>query len=208
MKSHNVRFLVLVCSWGMLAAAAGALHLLSRVPPGMVPIVVGAGAAIFTAILLTSDSASTVMRSLGVRGILGLHLGRFVGFYFLWLHAQGRLPLEFADRAGWGDVATAAGAALLLVVPRGRGFERGLAAWNWFGLADLIVAVGTAAWLGRVRPDSMAEITGLPLALVPLWLVPMYMASHVFLMRRGPSRRACAQGAPPQAEAEPRGART
>jgi hypothetical protein len=157
-----------------------------------VPIVVGAGAAIFTAILLTSDSASTVMRSLGVRGILGLHLGRFVGFYFLWLHAQGRLPLEFADRAGWGDVATAAGAALLLVVPRGRGFERGLAAWNWFGLADLI----------------MAEITGLPLALVPLWLVPMYMASHVFLMRRGPSRRACAQGAPPQAEAEPRGART
>jgi hypothetical protein len=208
MKSHNIRFLVLVCSWGVLAAAAGALHLLASVPPGIVPVVIGAAAAIFTAALLTSESAAAVMRSLGVRGILAAHLGRFLGFYFLWLYAQGRLPLEFADRAGWGDVVTAAGAAVLLVLPRGRGFERALLAWNWLGLADLVVAVGTAAWLSRVRPDSMVEITALPLALVPLWLVPMYMASHVYLLRGGPSRRACAQGAPPQAEAETRPART
>jgi hypothetical protein len=208
MKSHNIRFLVLVCSWGMLAAAAGALHLLASVPPGTVPIVIGAAAAIFTTALLTSGSASAAMRSLGVRGILVAHLGRFLGFYFLWLHAQGRLPLEFADRAGWGDVVAAAGAAVLLVMPRGRVFERALVAWNWFGLADLVIAVGTAAWLGRVRPDSMIEITALPLALVPLWLVPMFAASHVFLLRGGSSRRACAQGAPAQAQEETRPART
>jgi hypothetical protein len=183
MNAPRIRFLVLVSSWGVLAATAGAFHLLALVPPGLVPLVVGGAAAAFTTLLLTSDSAKAAVRSLGVRGMLSAHLGRFLGFYFLWLHAQGRLPLEFADRAGWGDVAVAAGAAILLVVPRGRSFERALAAWNLFGLADLVVAVGSAAWLSRTSPDSMVEMTALPLTLVPLWFVPMYMASHVFLLR-------------------------
>jgi hypothetical protein len=107
-----------------------------------------------------------------------------VGLYFVWLNAQGRLPAEFAFRAGWGDVATATGALLLLPWPQGPWFRRALLTWNVFGAADLLVAVGTAGWLNIVRPDSMAEMASLPLTLVPLWIVPVLFASHVYLVRQ------------------------
>jgi hypothetical protein len=111
-------------------------------------------------------------------------VGRFVGFYFLWLHAQGRLPAEFAHRAGWGDIIAAAGALILLFWPEGPGFRRALWIWNIVGLADLFVAVGTAGWLNLTRPGSMIEVAGLPLTLVPLWAVPILMTSHFVIFRR------------------------
>jgi hypothetical protein len=183
MDAPNPRFLALVASWGLAAGVAGALHALARVPPQVAPLIIAGATAAFTAGVLRGGWMGAGMRSLGSRGILAVHLVRFVGFYFLWLHAHGRIPREFAERAGWGDVAAAATAVALLLAPRGRGFRRALLAWNLFGLADLIVAVGTAAWLNTTRPGSMAEIATLPLALIPLWLVPLMMASHLFLMR-------------------------
>lgn len=186
MNSPNARFVSLVVAWGAAAAAAGTVHALARFPPPLTPLVIVALTAAFTAGILRKGWLNDGMRSLGARGILAAHLLRFVGLYFVWLHALGRLPREFAERAGWGDVAAAAGAAVLLVLPRGRRFQGALLFWNVLGLADLLVAVGTATWLSRTRPGSMAEITGLPLALVPLWLVPILAASHVYLMRSRP----------------------
>ncbi|MEO5959525.1 MAG: hypothetical protein ABIR80_10435, partial [Opitutaceae bacterium] len=115
--------------------------------------------------------------------------------YFLWLHTQGRLPAEFAHRAGWGDIVAAAGAlALLGVRERERPwFRRALVTWNIFGAADLLMAVGTGGWLNTVRPGSMIELASLPLTLVPLFLVPVMLASHVFLLRGGMQEKASAR---------------
>lgn len=185
MNAPNPRFVALVAAWGVGAGVAGAFHALARVPPLLTPLMIAGMTAAFTAGVLRKGWLNAGMRSLGSRGILAVHLARFVGFYFVWLQAQGRLPREFAERAGWGDVVAAAAALILLLLPRGRWFRRALPAWNWFGLADLLIAVGTATWLSSSRPGSMAEITALPLALIPLWLVPLLMASHIYLMRAG-----------------------
>jgi hypothetical protein len=179
----NARFMVLVAAWGAAASVAGAPHALARVPPQAVPFAIAGATAAFTVGILGTGWLNAGMRSLGLRGILAVHLTRFIGLYFLWLHAQGRLPREFAERAGWGDVVAASGAAILLLLPRVRGFREAVLAWNVVGLADLVLAVATATWLNITRPGSMAEIATLPLALIPLWLVPMLVASHVFLMR-------------------------
>ena len=183
-NAPTVRFASLVGTWGVAAAAAGALHALARVPPQLAPLIIAGATIAFTVGVLGNGWVNEGMRSLGLRGILAVHTLRFVGFYFLWLYSQGRLPREFAERAGWGDVVAAAGASLLLVLPRGRGFGRALFVWNVVGLADLFLAVGTAGWLSTTRTGSMAEIAAFPLALIPLWLVPMLIASHVFLLRR------------------------
>lgn len=124
-------------------------------------------------------------QALGARSLVTAHLVRFVGIYFLWLHAQGRLPAEFAMRAGWGDVAAATGAVLLLIFWRETvGFRWLLIAWNLVGAGDLLLAVGTGGWLNATRPGSMIELAGLPLALVPLWLVPVLFSSHLWLIER------------------------
>src|ERR1700690_1630553 len=149
-------------------------------PPAVIAgLVVGFGLAIRRIPWL-----GVAVRTLSVRWILAVHLLRFLGFYFLWLQARGRLPLEFAQRAGWGDVAAAAGALVLLCLPDGPASARALQIWNWFGIADLAVAVGTAGWLNASRPGSVQELAVLPLALVPLWLVPLLMTSHLELLAR------------------------
>ncbi len=184
MMAPRVRLAFLVGGWGAVAAVAGSVHALARVPPQLAPCLIVGATAAFTGCILGRGWVGEAMRSVGLRGILAVHTLRFVGFYFLWLHECGRLPREFAERAGWGDVVAAAGACILLVAPRGRGFGRALLAWNIVGVADLILAVATAGWLSIERPGSMAELAAFPLALIPLWLVPMLLASHIFLMRR------------------------
>ncbi|HTB79925.1 MAG TPA: hypothetical protein VK717_03460 [Opitutaceae bacterium] len=184
MKSPIFRFLILLAAWGLAATAAGAVHLLFRLPVFAVPVLVG-GLTVALAVAVSRVAwLSEAVRRISVRGILTVHLIRFVGFYFLWLHTLGRLPAEFAHNAGWGDVVAAVGALALLFWPEGPGFRRALVLWNVVGLADLFVAVGTGGWLSFTRPGSMIELAGLPLTLVPLWAVPVLIVSHFVIFRR------------------------
>jgi len=49
------------------------------------------------------------------------------------------------------------------------------------GLADILFVVVTAARLGVADPESMAALLQLPLSLLPTFLVPLIIASHVIL---------------------------
>jgi hypothetical protein len=185
MKTSSLpRFFLLLAVWGLAAAAAGSVHLLFRLPPYAVPVLIASLTIGFALAVSRVGWISETVRKISMRQLLAVHVLRFVGFYFLWLYAQGRLPAEFAHRAGWGDVIAAAGALVLLFWPEGPGFRRALWLWNVIGLADLFVAVGTAGWLNLTRPGSMIEVAGLPLTLVPLWGVPMLMVSHFVIFRR------------------------
>jgi hypothetical protein len=51
-------------------------------------------------------------------------------------------------------------------------------------LADILYVVGTAARLAFADPASMSALLRLPLALLPTFLVPLIIASHVFIFSR------------------------
>ncbi len=181
MKSPLRGLALVLVLWGLAACLAGAFHLLARLPAPGIPIAVMVAVAYACAVRF--QWVGEALRSVGIRGVLAIHIGRFVGFYFLLLQAKGRLPVEFAERAGWGDVVAAAGALALLLWRDGLRFRRVLAIWNWLGLIDLLIAVGTAGWLNIARPGSMVELSTLPLILVPLFYVPILMTSHLLLMQ-------------------------
>ncbi|HWA11393.1 MAG TPA: hypothetical protein VG838_18280 [Opitutaceae bacterium] len=185
MKTSACRLLFLVLAWAAAAALAGAFRLFSHLPPVGVQLSILGLTVGFSVALVCAGWLRAAMADLGVRPVLAFHVTRFVGIYFLWLHAQGRLPAEFAERAGIGDIAAAAGALVLLFWPEGPGFRRALLVWNIAGAADLLLAVGTAGWLNVTRPGSMAELAALPLTLVPLWIVPILLGTHVHLLRAG-----------------------
>jgi hypothetical protein len=178
------KFFIIVGAWGLAAAAAGSSGLLTRLPPPVMPLIVFGATFTLMAGLPANRWLGAALGSIGTRGILALNLGRFIGLAFLWMQSRGRLPAEFAQRAGWGDVATAAGALVLLFWRDGAAFRRLLVAWNVLGLLDLLVAVGTAASLALGRPDSMEAMTRLPFCLIPFWIVPLLLAMHVFLLLR------------------------
>lgn len=149
-------------------------------PPAPQLIIVG-----LTALLLLNSVALPGFRhwlaSLDVRSLIAVHLGRFVGIYFLILHGRGQLPYDFAVKGGWGDIAVAAGAAALLLVPGLAARRSVVLAWNVVGLVDILFVVTTAARLAAADPSSMRALVRLPLALLPTFLVPLVIATHVWI---------------------------
>ena len=125
------------------------------------------------------------LRALDLRAYVALHLTRFVGAYFLVLYARGELPYAFAVPGGWGDILVATLALLLLLLGWDLSQRRSLlTAWNFLGLADILFVVGTAARLALADPPSMQALLRFPLSLLPTFLVPLIIASHVVLFWR------------------------
>jgi hypothetical protein len=121
-----------------------------------------------------------------LRALVLFHLTRFVGYYFLALHARGELPWAFAVPGGWGDIAVATAAGLLVLVarPSTSGGRRVYLAWNVAGLVDIVGVVLTAARLAFADPASMRALLHLPLSLLIMFVVPIVIATHAWMLRR------------------------
>jgi hypothetical protein len=175
---------VIAAVWFILAVGFSAAGGLARLPfPWGQLVILALTAAAILAVTAVGPVRAWV-DSLSVNTIVGFHAIRLVGVAFLVLGARGLVAPEFATRAGWGDVAAALGAIALVAVPALR-TRWLLNVWNVFGLLDLIVAVGTATIVvatGRI--PGMEPILRLPLSLVPLFFVPVLVASHIALFRR------------------------
>ena len=176
--------LVVGLVWLGIALALGGLGVISRLRPPFPQLVLLVLCAALIASYLCSRGFRTWARQIDPRAIVALHLSRFVGFYFLLLEARGELPRAFATPAGWGDILVASLAVLLLISgpPATLQHRRLYLVWNALGLADILFVVVTAARLGIVAPDSMKALLALPLSLLPTFLVPLIITSHLLMM--------------------------
>jgi hypothetical protein len=173
-------------AWLLLAVvlgAAGAVRLLQ--PPAPALVLFGLTAAVLAATSRLPGVRAWV-HGLDARWLVAPHLTRYVGIYFLYLYGQGRLPYAFAVPGGWGDIVAASLAVVLLLSGRPRGGARRALylVWSVYGLIDLVLVVLTAGRLGLDDPASMAELLELPLSLLPTFLVPILIASHLVLGAR------------------------
>jgi hypothetical protein len=120
-----------------------------------------------------------------VRWLVLLHVTRlFAGAYFLVLCQRGQLPCGFARPAGWGDIVVAVLALAVLGATRTPFAKTLLLTWNVLGLIDIIFVVLNALQFGLNDWQSMHAIRELPLSLLPTFLVPLILASHVLIFVR------------------------
>ena len=171
--------------WFLIALAAGASGLLLRwAAPGPQLLLVGLTVALIVAGLFVS-SFRAWLAAVDLRAVIAIHLSRFVGIYFLVLYSRGLLPFQFAVVGGWGDIAIAATALLWLVLTREPADHRTLLlVWNACGLFDIVFVVLTAGRMGLADPASMAPLRTLPLSLLPTFLVPIIISSHLLIFQR------------------------
>jgi hypothetical protein len=178
------RVVVLIgLGWLVTAAAVGAAGLMSTVRPSTLPLLLLGLTAAVLAAAWRLPAFRGWLATIDERWLVGLHLTRFVGAYFLYLYGQGQLPYAFAVPGGWGDIVVATLATALLVwgSPRDARRRPVYVAWNVLGLADIVFVVATAGRLAATAPESMAPLLRLPLSLLPTFLVPLIIASHVVL---------------------------
>jgi hypothetical protein len=170
----------LLSSWfGLYSTAA------SRTPTIqyglLIPII--AGLALFQ----LSVTVRRVIEAVPQRWLVSVQLYRAEGLIFLVLYAAGRLPGVFAWPAGVGDIlvgllAPVVGAAYARRSPHADGWLR---AWNLLGIADLIVAVTTGFLTSPTRFQMFAFdapnqlISAFPLAMIPVFLVPLSILLHL-----------------------------
>jgi hypothetical protein len=183
--SHPRRYVGLGLLWFVIAVALSASGKLAELhPPVPQLVLVGLTVALIVAGVAV-PGFRVWLAGLNIRQIIAFHILRFVGIYFLILYRRGELPYDFAVPGGWGDIAVATGALILVLLVPDLAVRRGLVlVWNLLGFADILFVVFTAARLALASPDSMAALLRLPLSLLPTFLVPLIIASHLLLFTR------------------------
>ncbi len=171
--------------WFGAAFFVGRQLLLQRLPPPAVPTIL----ASLTVLLLYTYFRFTAVRrwvdGLPLRSLVLLHVTRFVGIYFLILYRRGELPYEFAVPGGIGDIIVASLALPLVFLPFDESTHlRYLRIWNVIGLIDIALVVMTAIRLNLATPWQMHALTHLPLSLLPTFLVPLIIATHIVIFVR------------------------
>ena len=120
-----------------------------------------------------------------LRWFVLFHVTRlFAGIYFLLLCRRGELPCGFATRAGWGDISVAVLALAVVAAKRTQFAKTLLIIWNTIGLVDIIFVVFSALRFGLRDWQSMHALRELPLSLLPTFVVPLIIASHVLIFVR------------------------
>lgn len=174
----------LVGAWLALALWAGMSGRVAALrPPG--PQIMILGLTLFLIALgRGAPGFRDWLRDLDPRIGIALHVTRFVGVLFLIDYQRRILPFEFAVPGGLGDIAVASMAAGLLLAPPSSRWNTFAFFWNLFGLADILFVVSTATRLAMRDPISMEALLHPPLSLLPTFLVPWIIASHLWLFGR------------------------
>lgn len=180
------KVLAAIIVWYALAIFAGGSGFTLRMVPPLPQIVLFGLVVLLLLLYWLSQSFRKWVLSVNIKLLVALHLTRLVGFYFLFLYSRGQLPYDFAVLGGWGDiiVATAALLVILLATLVGKSGWIICLVWNLIGLVDILFVIATAARLTIADPQSMSELLKLPLSLLPTFLVPILIFTHIIIFIR------------------------
>jgi hypothetical protein len=143
------------------------------------------GVVIALTLLMRSSSFAAAIDAAPLSWLIGYQVYRTMGFVFLRLWSQGLLPAFFAVPAGIGDMLVGAFALpVALAVRRNTRTSRALGfAFNLFGMADLVNAIGlgvfgTLSSSGGGSQTAVSQLFAYPLVIVPLFGVPLAFIMH------------------------------
>jgi hypothetical protein len=200
---------LLALGWFVLALmldVAGVFAPPVGTPPAAIGVAAAAPPLVVLALLAGSSRFRTWARSGDLPLLTALQSWRVVGLAFLALAAVGALPATFAVPAGTGDLLIGLTAPLVAIaLVRGTFGRAAYLGWTAFGILDLVAAVS----LGVLHSDSRlgllahgtdtAVMSHLPMSLIPTFIVPFLLTSHLLsLAALGPrlGRPAGARTAP------------
>ena len=183
-RSQNNLIVAILAAWLCFALAVGVAGSFRNASAPIVAATVWGLAALVLLAIWKIPFIRDWVAIVDLRTVVALHLTRFVGIYFLILAQHGKLPPGFARPAGVGDIVVAIAAVVLLAAPGLRSWHKLLRLWNFLGFIDIVFVAFSALRFGLQDWQSMAALRTLPLSLLPTFLVPLIIASHVLIFVR------------------------
>ena len=176
--------------WGVAVAVLAQTGVYREILAPLAGPIIAAGIVLPFVAYLSLPGFRRLIEAVGLRRLTALHVWRTpAALLFFWYGAHDWLPEAFVRHAGWGDVGAGVFALIVALLPASRG--RYLA-FHLYGLADLVLALGTGMTLTLHGDPRMAGILTLPMALIPLYGVGILGATHLMafdLLRRGAGMR-------------------
>ena len=170
---------------GLAAAVSGAGWVTIARPVPVVGLFVAA--PLLAAALATAwPQARKAMLSIPLPVMVALNVARVFAVLFLLLAAEGRLSGPFPYSAAWGDIITGVAAVAVLWLLRDVRARTipAIVAWNIFGTADLVLAIGFGITSAEGSPLQLFPAPGsqamqrVPWSFVPTVLVPLWLILH------------------------------
>jgi hypothetical protein len=163
--------------WFALVLLASGTGWLGRLSPYALPPIAFTLMALPAVLFWTVPSVRALIEGIGLRALTALHISRILAVpLFFWYGGRGLLPRSFVDHAGWGDLVS--GVVALGVVAF---FARPAGYWiaHVTGMIDFLAAFGTAMAITRSNSTAMHAVTGLPIALIPVFFVGLLGSTHL-----------------------------
>jgi len=171
--------------WFISAVVGGYYLVLQRIALPAIPLLIASLTALLFYTYLRLPGLRDWIDGLDSRALVQIHLTRFIGVYLLFLFYRGELPYTFAVPAGVGDIIVAFLAVALIAgrLDQTR-LRRFLTIWNVIGFIDIILVVIALARINHANPYELRSLTYLPLSLLPTFLVPLLIATHLMIFAR------------------------
>lgn len=180
-------WLIGLLAWGLLVTVLALSGLLAALPTRLLPLPIALALTGLLAAYAFLPGVRRLAQQLDMRWLTLFNVWRVpAALLFFWYGAQGLLPATFVRNAGLGDLIAglAAVPVVLWLMPRPGWRRPSLLAFHLFSFADFVVAVGTGFAFSLLSDPLMAELKSFPLALIPLFGVPLTGALSVIALHR------------------------
>lgn len=178
--------LIFLLIWFLIALTLGLTGKVSQIPFPLPQVVLFGLVALQIALFGLLPDFRKWLFGLNLKHLVAVHLMRFIGIYFLILYSQDNLPYDFAVKGGIGDIIVAFSALLLIffVSSPAQKSHKLYLLWNTLGLIDILFVVFTAGRIGMSSPQSIENLLKLPLSLLPTFIVPIIIFTHMIIFIR------------------------
>lgn len=146
--------------------------------------------AIFLTLLFGTEVCKRANKILTLEQLVGIHIFRLIGSFFiiLWLHDL--LPTPFALMAGIGDILTAITSIFIVKAIRNKkSYAKKLTlAWNTFGLIDILATSIMAIVFTKISIDTgslgVEILAEFPFCFIPAFAPPTIIFLHLLVFRK------------------------
>jgi hypothetical protein len=178
-QRHQIaqRLLSAISIWGIGVGVGSYFGLFSTFPLPWFALLVAIGITVPTIIYYRNSTFQAYIQQLHLNYLTVFHLWRVpAALVFFYYGSQHLLPETFVRNAAWGDLLAGLFVVPLLLLPN---YRWKYWAFHLFGMTDFIIAVGTGLTFSLLQISMMDTIATYPVALIPLFGVPISGVSHI-----------------------------